>query len=597
VSCGISAEMIGGDPRIISHGSPDFSRFSLTVMAFANQPRGRPVRIYLPAVQPQISAGKGPILGTKAGGRVVAVAKATNSGLPAVPSLVVEPTPPRALRPEPPSDFEDEELISAFGLPRMTSKPPVIVPAKSLKRSLAFPSQVAVEPFLPPIAPAVEPVVASKKRARVPNVVKRPRKLTAWQWNHIIPRYDTLNRIVGGECKVCKVYIDDPTGAGPHKYDKHIMDHEARNELVCPLKDEPRNCDVALTPAETEALNKALAAATVTGHWPLSLCETDAFTQLMESVNPAWKLPGRHKLVDKYLEPLFNVLNLDVFTRMRLEEDCHFSVYVDVWKAGKASGSNLHRSFLGIVFSAVDRQWRPHVAALAVRRVKGHHSIPAILETLMQVLTVEYGISVQKIAGVASDNHNTECGVLGKVVERTGGLALQVHCFPHTLHLAVTDGLDNVPEATEILGAAHEVVALFAERRLLSERLASLVQGYNSSHEAARLPLTLVMDVDTRWNSAFDMLKCLYKLHVLVLQAMRDERSSLGTSQSKAACSARDKLTALINRLTVAAIDMPFLIEVLEVCKIANDATEGDHAYVSRLPRIVDYLEYQLSVS
>ncbi|XP_065152040.1 zinc finger BED domain-containing protein 4-like [Paramisgurnus dabryanus] len=79
-----------------------------------------------------------------------------------------------------------------------------------------------------------------------------------------------------------------------------------------------------------------------------------------------------------------------------------------------------------------------------------------------------------------------------------------VPCFAHTLNLIVKKALDQTPVINEIRQKARKIVGLFRSSCKAKDKLVEM-QGL-----MGRPTLKLIQEVDTRWNSTFDMLQRLY---------------------------------------------------------------------------------------
>ncbi|XP_041920524.1 E3 SUMO-protein ligase ZBED1-like [Alosa sapidissima] len=110
-----------------------------------------------------------------------------------------------------------------------------------------------------------------------------------------------------------------------------------------------------------------------------------------------------------------------------------------------------------------------------------------------------------------------EWGILGKVrcLVSDGaanmlacGTILQLRhsiCIAHALNLVVKKAIDQTPGLEEIRGKARKIVAYFRTSTVARERLLSIQQQMGIP------PHKLVQEVETRWNSTYDMMSRLYE--------------------------------------------------------------------------------------
>ncbi|XP_052450964.1 zinc finger BED domain-containing protein 6-like [Carassius gibelio] len=80
-----------------------------------------------------------------------------------------------------------------------------------------------------------------------------------------------------------------------------------------------------------------------------------------------------------------------------------------------------------------------------------------------------------------------------------------VPCFAHNLNLIVKKALDQTPLINEIRQKARKIVGLFRSSCKAKDKLVEM-QGL-----MGRPALKLMQEVDTRWNSTYDMLQRLYE--------------------------------------------------------------------------------------
>jgi hypothetical protein len=507
------------------------------------------------------------------------MARAAVGGFPVAPSAF--PSATVAITTSIPSILtETVPTIASEAAPAVQTAPGPSMPG------ITLPTPPTVFGPIPPPTVTV-PLPTYKHRTTSTNT-----RVHAACWAVFEPIHNPLtHKLCGGRCKVpcCGFTVQFDVYHGPHVFDPHITFHRERGELSGMEEEEPES----LTEETNQRFHRALAVATVLNHWPVSTCESTGFKVLVKELCPSWVPVSRHTLTLRYIMDLRDKYRVDAVGSLR--DSCDFSLHFDAWKAGKAGGSTKHRGFIGITFCTIDKDWNRRVASLTVRRLKGHHDIPAISKLVKEVVEMDYGISLSHLVSTHTDNHNTECGVAAELKSASGVPVMHLRCFNHTLHLAVCDVFDNVEVATNIRDVCHEVVGVFAERRLLSERLDTLaVHAELSGNHVG--PTTVVQDVSVRWNSVFNMISRLWLLREEILAALEQEIRSMGNGLSESVSKARQKLASLVRRFNDVKFDLPFLLEILRPCKQASDLMEGDSACASELIPTVDKLERKMKV-
>ncbi|KAI3635978.1 hypothetical protein MIR68_005859 [Amoeboaphelidium protococcarum] len=126
----------------------------------------------------------------------------------------------------------------------------------------------------------------------------------------------------------------------------------------------------------------------------------------------------------------------------------------------------------------------------------GGHSAPLIRKRLMNVLQT-YSIEL-KIVGVTTDNASNIVKAINDLVEidlLTG--TVHIRCVAHALNLAVKEGLEELMGLLDNIRAVH----LYISRSPMALQI--FEECCNMNQVSVKLP---VADVDTRWNSTFDII-------------------------------------------------------------------------------------------
>lgn len=110
------------------------------------------------------------------------------------------------------------------------------------------------------------------------------------------------------------------------------------------------------------------------------------------------------------------------------------------------------------------------------------------------MLTAEWGIT-SKVQCMVTDNASN-------MILSAQLLHLRhVPCFAHNLNLIVKKALDQTPVINEICQKARKIVGLFRSSCKAKDKLVEM-QGL-----MGRPALKLIQEVETRWNSTFDILQ------------------------------------------------------------------------------------------
>lgn len=173
-----------------------------------------------------------------------------------------------------------------------------------------------------------------------------------------------------------------------------------------------------------------------------------------------------------------------------------YSLTADIWT------SSINReAFLGLTVHYIDSNWCLHNFLLDIIPFKISHSGMNIAKEIMRVLE-EFNIT-EKIIALTTDNASAML-VCGKEIvsildnEFSSLIFSHYHCAAHILNLAVQQGLkssDNIiNKIRNLMGKLKNSTRLCDDLRLLCE-----IKKINY--------LKPILDVETRWNSTYYMLK------------------------------------------------------------------------------------------
>ena len=94
-------------------------------------------------------------------------------------------------------------------------------------------------------------------------------------------------------------------------------------------------------------------------------------------------------------------------------------------------------------------------------------------------------------------------------------------CIAHSLNLIVRKSFDEVPGLAELRAKCRKMVTYFRTSTTAKETLAAVQK------QMGRPVLKMIIEVDTRWNSTFRMLQCLYEVREPVGAALAYLRTDI----------------------------------------------------------------------
>ena len=236
------------------------------------------------------------------------------------------------------------------------------------------------------------------------------------------------------------------------------------------------------------AIHKAVGRYIAADLKPLSTVESKAFKQLIQELDGRYKLPGRTYFSNTVLPELYQETKQSVVEC--IQQAPVVALTTDGWT------SRATQSYITITAHVIDAEWKMHNFVLQTRMIAESHTGMNIAEVLNAAIE-EWGVQRdnQPIPIVTDNAAN-----IGTAVQESKLLAPHVGCFAHVLNLACHSAL-KVNTVSRLLGRVRRIVTFFHRS---STAAALLVK----KQKLLQLPEhKLIMDVATRWNSAYDMIE------------------------------------------------------------------------------------------
>ncbi|XP_026122169.1 zinc finger BED domain-containing protein 4-like [Carassius auratus] len=220
---------------------------------------------------------------------------------------------------------------------------------------------------------------------------------------------------------------------------------------------------------------------------PFTIVEDEGFMAFVNKLDPSYVLPSRKALKTMVTER-YNISKEK--TMEDLKKADFVSLTADMWSSINMDG------YLGVTCHYITPEAKLATVVLGVRRFYQTHTAQHLMEA-KALLMAEWGITT-KVQCMVTDNASN-------MILSAQLLNLRhVPCFAHNLNLIVKKALDQTPLINEIRQKARKTVGLFRSSCKAKDKLVEM-QGL-----MGRPALKLMQEVDTRWNSTYDMLQRLY---------------------------------------------------------------------------------------
>lgn len=177
--------------------------------------------------------------------------------------------------------------------------------------------------------------------------------------------------------------------------------------------------------------------------------------------------------------------------------------------------SSANESYKGVTAHYIDDQFEICSSLLQCSRFEGSRTTIAITEGLRRMLD-QWNL-IQKTLITITDNASNVTNAIEKVL-----VWKHYGCFAHKLNLVVNSALD-VPLNANIIRKIKAIVSHFNKSSQATEKLLKIQVQLSSN---SKLPLRLLQDVATRWNSTFYMLERFVQFQ----EAVRSTVAILNTS-------------------------------------------------------------------
>lgn len=260
-------------------------------------------------------------------------------------------------------------------------------------------------------------------------------------------------------------------------------------------------------------------------HRPLGSVEDDGFLFLMATAVPHYNVPSR-KTITRLMEIKFDEFKGKL--KDQLQSVNSHVLTCDGWTDCK------NQSYLGVTDHYLTCQMTVASAILGVYPLNERHTAEYISMKIKETLQ-DYEIPLSHVTAIVTDG----AANMVKMVQETTGSDRHVICIAHSLAHVVPDALKSIPSLTAIIDNVRDIVKLVRRSTALTDQMKKLQQGKGNETGEARV---LSLDVPTRWNSTYDMLKRFIEMKTLVAAILMESTSRLEVPRREEMDTLRDAL-------------------------------------------------------
>ena len=236
---------------------------------------------------------------------------------------------------------------------------------------------------------------------------------------------------------------------------------------------------------------------------PISVVQGEGFKRMISCFEPRFQLPHRTTFMGRELPNLLQKTKEQVTAVTGIAKS--FALTTDCWT------SRANVAFIGVTFHTITDDWELKSVTLENQELAEAHTADNLAEALRNVLN-KWSINEHQLSGVTVDNAlNIQKAVTEVLQWKCLG------CFGHTVNLCVKAGLKQAEVHTAV-SRCGRLVTYFRK----STRAAHILEEKQEALGVQKHKL--LQDVETRWNSTYDMISRVMEQQAPICAALIEQK-------------------------------------------------------------------------
>ena len=306
------------------------------------------------------------------------------------------------------------------------------------------------------------------------------------------------------QCELCRVIFSKNTGVSTIKrhfenkhndtYQKQLCQTTLNFEITNPYKkDDPK----------LKTLNDKLLKWIIFEQQSFDVVEEEFFVELVAELNPQYKLPCRQSIstwVNSFYEQ-----QKEVVKQMFNEFPNKVSLTTDAW-----TSTTTNQGYLGVTAHWIDQDWKMKKILLDFIPLHESHTGLFLADKII-VMLEEFSLG-SKLLALTTDNGSNMITLaenlkVSLALKYNNNNFLHFRCVAHVLNLAVKEGLKLIDEPIKKI---RQLASKIHNSQPILEELKTIFAMKNQPF------LIPDLDIPTRWNSLYIMIKKMLKIKDMV---------------------------------------------------------------------------------